>query len=77
MLYPFIISLAWVVWHLAFRIRVVGRENLIHDRPYVLAPNHISAIDPVFVGVARFWGKRMVILAKAELMHKNAFFDWF
>lgn len=77
MLYPLIVFLAWIIWHLVFRIRVIGRENLKTDRPFVLAPNHISAIDPVFVVVARFWGKRMVIMAKAELIHKNWFFDWF
>ena len=77
MLYPIIIALAWVVWNLAFRIKVIGRENLIRDRGFVLAPNHISAIDPVFVAVARFSGPAMVIMAKAELMHKNFFFDWF
>ena len=47
--YWIIVPLAWLVWHIAFRIRVIGRENLIHDRGFVIAPNHISAIDPVFV----------------------------
>lgn len=77
MLYPIIIFLAWVVWHIAFRIKVIGRENLIKDRGFVLAPNHISAIDPVFVAVARFTGPRMIILGKEELFGKNWFFDWF
>ena len=54
--YWIIVPLAWLVWHIAFRIRVIGRENLIHDRGFVIAPNHISAIDPVFVVIARFWG---------------------
>ena len=65
--YWIIVPLAWLVWHIAFRIRVIGRENLIHDRGFVIAPNHISAIDPVFVVIARFWGRPMVIMAKEEL----------
>lgn len=77
MLYPFIITLAWLLWHLVFRIRVVGRENLITDRGFVLAPNHIHALDPTFVVLARFWGKRMVVLAKEELFQINGFFNWF
>lgn len=77
MWYPVIISLAWLVWHLVFRIRVVGRENLITDRGFVLAPSHVHALDPVFVAVARFGGRRMVVLAKEELFQKNAFFNWF
>lgn len=78
MIYGIIIALAWIVWHLGFAIKVVGRENLPRDgRGFVLAPNHISAIDPVFVAVSRFWGKRMLVMAKEELMHVNWFFTWF
>ncbi|MEG2930286.1 MAG: lysophospholipid acyltransferase family protein [Ruthenibacterium sp.] len=75
--YPIILSGAWLVWHIAFRIRVIGHENLINDRGFVLAPNHISAIDPVFVAVARGVGRRMVVFGKDELFGKNRFLDWF
>ena len=44
---------ASVLFRLVYRIRVVGRENLPKDRGYVLCPNHLSAIDPVFVVLAR------------------------
>lgn len=43
----------------------------------VLAPNHVSAIDPVFVVITRFWGKRMVVFAKKELFEINALLTWF
>ncbi|MEI3014350.1 MAG: (d)CMP kinase [Ruthenibacterium lactatiformans] len=62
--YCIIVPLAWLVWHIAFRIRVIGREHLIKGRGFVLAPNHISAIDPVFVVLARFWGRRMIVMGK-------------
>lgn len=68
---------AWVVWHCVFRIRVIGRENLVHGRGFVLAPNHLCGIDPVFVIISRFFGAPMVILAKDELFGKNVFLDWF
>lgn len=74
--YWIIMPAAWFVWHLAFRIRVIGRENLIRDRGFVLCPNHISAIDPVFVVTARFWGRPMAILAKEELFHINRLLTW-
>lgn len=76
MWYPIIITLAWVVFHLTFRIKAVGREHLISDRGFVLAPNHVAALDPVFVVLARFWGRRMVVLAKEEIF-SNWFFRWF
>lgn len=76
MFYWIIVTAAWIVWHLAFRIKVIGRENLIHDRGFVLAPNHISAIDPVFVVIARYWGKRMIIMGKEEVFQVNPIFSW-
>lgn len=77
MLYYILLPLAWLAWHIGFRIQVVGRENLIRDRGFILAPNHISAIDPVFVIVARFWGKKMLVFAKRELFEINGFLTWF
>ena len=39
MFYAIIVPLAWVIWHLGFAIKVVGRENLPKDgRGFVLAP---------------------------------------
>lgn len=77
MLYYILVPLAWLVWHIGFRIQVIGRENLIRDRGFILAPTHISAIDPVFVIIARFWGKKMRVFAKRELFEINAFLTWF
>lgn len=76
MFYYIIICLAWIIFHIPFRIRTVGRENLITDRGFVLCPNHLSALDPVFVVLSRFWGKPMWVMAKEELF-RNPFFAWF
>ena len=67
---------ASVLFRLGYRIRVVGRENLPRDRGYILCPNHLSAIDPVFVILARGWGPPMWVMAKEELFH-NPFLSWF
>ena len=79
MLYPVILTGAWLVWHVVFRIQVIGRENLkkIQTAGFILAPTHISAIDPVFIAIARFWGKRMVVFAKKELFEINPLLTWF
>ena len=29
-----------------FRVKVVGKENIEKDKPYILCPNHISNWDP-------------------------------
>ena len=78
-LYYILLPLAWLVFHIGFRVRTEGRENLkkIRTRGYILAPNQISAIDPVFVIITRFWGRRMIVFAKKELFEINAFLSWF
>lgn len=78
-LYYILLLLAWIVFHVGFRVRAEGRDNLkkIRTRGYILAPNHISAIDPVFVIITRFWGRRMIVFAKKELFEINAFLSWF
>lgn len=76
--YWLVVPLLWVVFHLVFRFRVVGRENLPRGRQgFVLAPNHLCAIDPVFVVLARFWGRRMVVMGKEELFEINGLVTWF
>lgn len=78
-LYYILLPLAWLVFHIGFRVRTEGREKLkkVQTRGYILAPNHISAIDPVFVIITRFWGRRMIVFAKKELFEINAFLSWF
>lgn len=78
-LYYILLPLAWIVFHIGFRVECVGRENLkkIETGGCILAPNHISAIDPVFVVITRFWGRRMVAFAKKELFEINGFLSWF
>jgi long-chain acyl-CoA synthetase len=34
-----------VLMRLLFRVRVIGRENLPNDRPWIMTPNHISYLD--------------------------------
>ncbi len=78
-LYYILLPLAWLVFHVGFRVECVGRENLkkVQTGGCILAPNHVSAIDPVFVVITRFWGKRMVVFAKKELFEINALLTWF
>ena len=78
-LYYILVPLAWIIFHIGFRVECVGRENLkkVQTRGCILAPNHISAIDPVFVVITRFWGRRMIVFAKKELFEINALLSWF
>ena len=67
-LYYILLPLAWLVFHIGFRVHTVGRENLrkVQTKGCIIAPNHVSAIDPVFIVISRFWGRRMLVFAKKE-----------
>ena len=75
-LYWIILPIVWVLIHILWRIEVVGLDKVPRDRAVVLAPNHISDLDPVFVLGMILDFSRYRILAKKELF-KNPFIDWF
>ena len=78
-LYYILLPLAWLVFHIGFRVHTIGRENLrkVQTKGCIIAPNHVSAIDPVFIVISRFWGRRMLVFAKKELFEINALLTWF
>lgn len=79
MLYYILVPLAWMLAHIVFRPQVIGREHLIKGRGFILAPNHRSALDPVFIVVSDgyFWLHKMRIFAKKELFQGKPLLAWF
>ncbi len=76
MVYLIVVTLVWVAAHLVFRVKAVGTEHLIKGRGYILAPNHLSALDPVFVVIKGRWWKQMRVFSKKELYEKNFLLTW-
>jgi 1-acyl-sn-glycerol-3-phosphate acyltransferase len=59
LLYPF--------FKIFYRVKVYGRENIPKDKSIIVAANHLSYFDPVFISLAT---KRPVAyMAKEELFH--------
>jgi 1-acyl-sn-glycerol-3-phosphate acyltransferase len=54
-----------IIYHLRFRVRVIGREHLPRHGPLLVASNHISEWDPPFLGSCLPWQVHWV--AKVEL----------
>lgn len=75
-LYWIILPIVWVLIHILWRIEVIGLDKVPRDRAIVLAPNHISDLDPVFVLGMILDFSRYRILAKKELF-KKPFIGWF
>ncbi len=49
------------------RMKVTGRENIPRSGPFILAPNHVSYVDPPVAGAGIRRIRRMCYMAKAEL----------
>ena len=79
MVYVIALAVLAVLVRVLFRFEYYGKDIIdsykTNGRPYIVCPNHISAVDPVLVIVARGTGRKLTIMAKEELF-KNKFFGW-
>lgn len=62
-----------VVFLLSFRVRVIGRENIPKTGGFILASNHISGTDAVFVYI--FMKRPIHYMGKHELF-ENPLLGW-
>jgi len=65
LLYPFIHFLVRVFFTLMGGYRVEGRENIPAEGPVIIAPNHVSMVDPPLIAIA--FPRTIKIMAKIEL----------
>ena len=65
MFYRIARGVMWVLFHLLFRISAVGTENLPAGGGYIVASNHRTQCDPVFIGICI--RPTLTFMAKAEL----------
>lgn len=63
--FPFMSQVYMAYLRLGGGWKVTGTENVPLTGPVILAPNHVSLLDPPLVGVT--CGRRPFIMAKAEL----------
>lgn len=76
-LYYIVFCIAQVVVRLVYPVRSIGRQNLPKNTGYVLAPNHIKAIDPLYVLLARGFAKKMMVMGKEELFKISPVLNFF
>jgi 1-acyl-sn-glycerol-3-phosphate acyltransferase len=70
---PFYYLVGIVSWpaRALYRLRAQGLENLPADGGFVLAANHISALDPWALGYPLWPGRRLRWMAKIELFQNR------
>lgn len=69
MLYSFARALLIPIFLFFYNYRIIGRDNVPADGAYIVCANHVSMIDPIFVGIAL--PHRMYFMAKAELFRNK------
>ncbi|HOM43001.1 MAG TPA: lysophospholipid acyltransferase family protein [Bacillota bacterium] len=69
MFYRFARALLIPVFLLFYNYRITGRENIPKDGPYIVCGNHVSAVDPILVGISI--PNRMYFMAKVELFRNR------
>ena len=58
---------------LVYRLEVYGKENIPEENNYIVAPNHLSTLDPPMV--AGIFNRPIAYMAKKELF-ENPFMRW-
>lgn len=71
--YPILRPFLHVLIRIVFKEKIVGLENVPKDGKFILAANHVTAIDPVLV--ADGCPQTVHYMAKISLF-KNAFSNW-
>lgn len=64
--------LAWISFHSYFRLRTFGFEEAPRRGPLLVASNHVSALDPIIIGLAL--RQRVYFLARETLL--RGFWGW-
>lgn len=55
--------------HLLHRVKFVGKENIPADGGFIIAANHISILDPFYIGLGS--QKELFYMAKSDLFEKK------
>lgn len=70
-MYRFLKIILYVVFKLLYRVEIVGIENIPKENNLIVAGNHKSNLDPVFVSV--FFKRHIYWMAKKELFNNKLF----
>lgn len=69
-------SILWLLYKIIFRVKVIGKENVPKDEPFILCGNHVEFIKVPIIEIFTTGRKKVYFMAKIELLN-NAFLRWF
>ncbi len=56
------------IFHALARVKIIGRENIPYGKPYVVAINHVSILDPPLAGA--FWPEQLEMMGASDVFAK-------
>jgi len=65
---PVLKSVFRTIFRILGRVKVIGKENILYGKPYVVAMNHISIFDPPLIGA--FWPEMLEIIGASDVFAK-------
>ena len=74
MIYSITCFVLRVLYRVLFNYKAYGMENLHESGSFIIAPNHVSFLDPPAIGV--FIRRKMNYIAKRDVF-KGRFFGWY
>ncbi|WP_158736353.1 1-acyl-sn-glycerol-3-phosphate acyltransferase [Alteribacillus sp. YIM 98480] len=74
MVYKVLKITAKFILPLFFTVKIVGRENMVEDGPYIISSNHLTNYDPILISL--IFQNHIHFLAKAELCN-HRLTSWF
>ncbi len=72
-LYWILRPIMWLFYKICYRVKVIGKENLIKKGKCIVACNHLGKADVLVVGA--LYPNRTIFLSKIE-WYNNKFFGW-
>src|SRR5512146_95351 len=65
---PLVKALFRGVFRTLGRVKITGKENIPYGKPYVVAINHVSILDPPFAGA--FWPEQLEMIGASDVFDK-------
>lgn len=69
-------SVLWILYKIIYRVKVIGKENVPKDEPFILCGNHVDFIKVPVIELFTTGRRRVYFMAKIELL-KNPILRWF
>nr|WP_143582987.1 lysophospholipid acyltransferase family protein [Tissierella creatinophila] len=69
LLYDILVNIAYILFSVIFRFKVIGKENIPLDGKLIVCSNHKNNLDPVIISI--FFSRQICWMAKKEIFNNK------